>query len=418
MQHYTPIFHHSRAGGNLYGHLRWWIDVMASPTQHTLTFGAEQRPVAVGEIATVARDVPLVLACGKELRDIPVAYQTYGTLNAEKSNAILICHALTGDQYVASKNPVTEKKGWWHHMVGAGKPIDTDRFFVICSNVLGGCFGTYGPKHVDEAGALLGLDFPVVTIRDMVALQKQLIESLGIAQLFAVIGGSMGGMQALQWAVDYPEAVHCAMPMATTSRHNAQNIAYHEIGRQAIMADPDWRKGRYHEEGTFPKKGLSVARMTAHVTYLSESALQHKFGRLLQNGSELAFSFDANFQVESYLRHQGVSFIERFDPNAYLYITKAADYFDLAEEYDDNLARAFTGTDVSFCVLSFSTDWLYPTSEGREIARALSACGADVSFSEIASPHGHDAFLLEDANYMRVVRGFLDGKAQALGVLS
>lgn len=391
---------------------------MIDAREQILTFGATQRQIAVGKIATLATKRPLRLACGKELRNVPVAYQTYGTLNEDKSNAILICHALTGDQYVASGNPVTGKAGWWHHMVGSGKPIDTDRFFVICSNVLGGCFGTYGTKHTDAHGEMLGLDFPIVTIGDMVALQKRLVEAFGIDTLFAVIGGSMGGMQVLQWAVDFPDHVHCAMPMATTSRHNAQNIAYHEIGRQAIMADPEWRKGRYTQEGTFPKKGLSVARMTAHVTYLSESALQHKFGRLLQDGNELAFSFDANFQVESYLRHQGVSFIERFDPNSYLYITKAADYFDLAEPHDGSLAKAFAVVKASLCVLSFSTDWLYPTSEGREIVRALNAQGADVSFSEIESAHGHDAFLLQDENYMRVVSGFLNGKARALGIAS
>jgi homoserine O-acetyltransferase/O-succinyltransferase len=389
---------------------------MNESEQQLLTFGASRRQVAVGKIAYVGGGEPIRLSCGRELTNIPVAYQTYGTLNAEKSNAILICHALTGDQYVASGNPVTGKAGWWHFMVGAGKPIDTNRFFVICSNVLGGCLGTYGPKHTDVNGAMLGLNFPIITIRDMVEVQKRLVESFGIEKLFAVIGGSMGGMQVLEWAASYPQSLRCAMPLATASRHNAQNIAYHEIGRQAIMADPDWQRGQYHDKGTFPVKGLSVARMTAHVTYLSEDALQHKFGRLLQDGKQNAYHFGANFQVESYLRHQGVSFVERFDPNSYMYITKAADYFDLAERCDGKLSSVFTGSPVAFCVLSFSTDWIYPTSESQRIVRAITASGADVSFTEIDSPHGHDAFLLEDDGYMRVISGFLDGKARAAGV--
>jgi homoserine O-acetyltransferase/O-succinyltransferase len=390
--------------------------MMEQGEQQYLTFGASRRQVAVGKIAYVAGSDPIRLSCGKELTGIPVAYQTYGTLNAEKSNAILICHALTGDQYVASGNPVTGKAGWWHFMIGRGKPIDTDRFFVICSNVLGGCLGTYGPKHTDMHGAVLGLNFPVVTIRDMVEVQKRLVESFGIEKLFAVIGGSMGGMQVLEWAASYPDRVCCAMPLATASRHNAQNIAYHEIGRQAIMADPEWRRGHYHDEGTFPEKGLSVARMTAHVTYLSENALQHKFGRMLQDGSEPTYSFEANFQVESYLRHQGVSFVERFDPNSYIYITKAADYFDIAEKAEGRLASVFAGSPVSFCLLSFSSDWLYPTVESQRLVRAINASGADVSFTEIDSPHGHDAFLLQHDGYMRVVAGFLDGKAKLIGV--
>jgi homoserine O-acetyltransferase/O-succinyltransferase len=379
-------------------------------------FGASKRQVMIGRIADIATKTPLKLKCATELYDIPIAYQTYGTLNEQKSNAILICHALTGDQYVASGNPVTGKAGWWHFMVGAGKPIDTDRFFVVCSNVLGGCMGSFGPKNTKDDGAPYGLDFPVVTVGDMVNAQKLLIESFGIEKLFAVIGGSMGGMQVLQWASTYPTSLYCAIPLATTSKHNAQNIAYHEIGRQAIMADPQWYGGRYYDYDAFPVKGLSVARMTAHVTYLSEQALQRKFGRMLQAGESPNYSFEANFQVESYLRHQGVSFVERFDPNSYLYITKAADYFDLSEEVGGSLSRAFAGSDIAFCVMSFSTDWLYPTSESRDIVRALNATHADVSFTEIESPHGHDAFLLPDDNYMRVMSGFLDGKARGIGV--
>lgn len=406
--------------------------------QQIHSFGALKRQIMIGKITHLAVDKPLKLKCATEISNIPVAFQTYGTLNAEKTNAILICHALTGDQYVASGNPVTGKSGWWNFMVGAGKPIDTDRFFVICSNILGGCIGTFGPKHIGANGQAMGLDFPIVTIADMVELQKLLVESLGIEKLFAVIGGSMGGMQVLQWATSYPELLCCAIPLATTSKHNAQNIAYHEIGRQAVMADPEWRCGKYDAHETFPVKGLSVARMTAHVTYLSENTLQRKFGRMLKNDNSLKndastkeisardvdakdgnasnYSFDANFQVESYLRHQGVSFVERFDPNSYLYITKAADYFDLSEEVGGSLSRAFAGIKVAFLVMSFSTDWLYPTSESRDIVRALNATHADVSFTEIDSPHGHDAFLIPDENYMRVMSGFLGGKAVEIGI--
>ncbi len=385
--------------------------------QQILSFGASRRQVSVGKIAWLAHDRPITLSNGTNLHHIPVAYQTYGTLNAEKSNAILLCHALTGDQYAASGNPVTGKAGWWHFMVGRGCPIDTDKYFVICSNVLGGCTGTYGSKYEPTPGEPLGLEFPIVTIKDMVTVQKRLVEHFGIERLFAVIGGSMGGMQVLQWAVDYPRHLCCAIPLATASRHNAQNIAYHEIGRQAIMADPEWMQGQYHAHGTFPVKGLSVARMTAHVTYLSEHALQHKFGRMLQHDDDApAFSFDANFQVESYLRHQGVSFVERFDPNSYLYITKAADYFDLSESHDGNLSMAFGHTPVAFCVMSFSTDWIYPTIESQRIVRSLNALGAEVSFTEIASPHGHDAFLLPNENYMRVIDGFLNGQAARAGL--
>ncbi len=384
-------------------------------TTTMLHFGAARRAIEVGNIAHVAQDAPIKLDSGVKLRNIPVAYQTYGTLNEEKNNAILICHALTGDQYVASDNPLTERAGWWSNMVGAGKPIDTDKFFVICSNILGGCFGTYGPRH-EKDGAPIALNFPVVTIGDMVRVQERLVASFGIERLFAVIGGSLGGMQVLQWTVDFPEKVVCAIPIATTYRHNAQNIAYHEIGRQAIMTDPNWRGGNYYHEETYPENGLAVARMTAHVTYLSEVALQHKFGRKLQDGEAMNYSFDANFQVESYLRYQGSNFVQRFDPNSYLYITKAADYFDVTAAHGGSVAEAFAKAKASFCVLSFSSDWLYTTQEARMIVRALTAQGLDVSFSEIDSPHGHDGFLLEDADYMRVISGYLSGKAHALNV--
>ena len=382
----------------------------------TLYFGAAKRAIEVGDIAHVAQDAALLLDSGMELRNIPVAYQTYGRLNKDKSNAILICHALTGDQYVASNNPLTERAGWWNNMVGSRKPIDTDKFFVICSNILGGCFGTYGPR-CEEKGEPIALNFPVVTIGDMVRVQERLVASFGIEQLFAVIGGSLGGMQVLQWTLDFPDKMICAIPIATTYRHSAQNIAYHEIGRQAIMTDPNWKGGYYYKEDTYPESGLAVARMTAHVTYLSEVALQHKFGRKLQDGNTMSYSFDANFQVESYLRYQGNNFVQRFDPNSYLYITKAADYFDVTAHHNGSVSKAFSKARASFCVLSFSSDWLYTTQEARIIVRALTAQGLDVSFSEISSPHGHDGFLLDDADYMRVISGYLSGKAHASGVI-
>ncbi len=360
----------------------------------------------------------LRLDCGTNLGPFPFAYQTYGTLNADKSNAILVCHALTGDQYVAEPHPLTGKPGWWDTMVGAGKPLDTDRYFVICANVLGGCMGTVGPKEADPAtGKPYGLNFPVITIADMVRAQRMLIDHLGIEQLFAVIGGSMGAMQVLDWAARYPERVFAAVPIAGAARHSAQNIAFHEIGRQAIMADPDWHGGDYLTHNAIPRRGLAVARMTAHVTYLSEAALHRKFGRNLQDRDALTFGFDADFQVESYLRHQGITFVERFDANSYLYITRAMDYFDLTAEFG-SIAGAFDRTPVRFCVVSFSSDWLFPTAESRAVVHALNAAAANVSFVEIDSDKGHDAFLLDEPEFREVLAGFLNGCAEHRGVSS
>lgn len=368
-------------------------------------------------VARFGPDTPLLMDCGVVLDHWQIAYQTYGELNAAKSNAILVCHALTGDQYVASRNPITGKGGWWTSMIGPGKPIDTERFFVICANVIGGCTGTTGPASLNpETGKPWGLSFPVVTIRDMVRAQAALVDSLGIETLFCVAGGSMGGMQVLQWAASYPARVFSALPLATGAKHSAQNIAFHEVGRQAVMADPDWRRGRYLEEGTRPAKGLSVARMGAHITYLSEQALHRKFGRKLQDREAPTFSFDADFQVESYLRHQGLSFVERFDANSYLYVTRAMDYFDLAADHDGVLARAFTGTKTRFCVASFTSDWLFPTADSRAIVHALNAAGASVSFVELESDKGHDAFLLEEPNLFATTRGFIGAAARARGV--
>ena len=376
-----------------------------------------ETPQTQCRIAHFPADEPLPLDNGGALAEFSIAYQTYGTLNAAKTNAILVCHALTGDQYVAEKHPFTGKPGWWETIVGAGKPVDTDRYFVICSNILGGCMGSTGPASINPAtGHPYGLDFPVITIRDMVRAQARLIERLGIGDLFCVIGGSMGGMQVLEWAVSYGDKVFSAIPIATAPRHSSQNIAFHEVGRQAVMADPDWRHGRYLDEGVAPRKGLAVARMAAHITYLSSSALHEKFGRKLQDREAVTFGFDADFQVESYLRHQGSTFVDRFDANAYLYITRAMDYFDIAADHGGILANAFRGTKTRFCVVSITSDWLYPTRDSREIVRALNAVAANVSFVEIASDKGHDAFLLHEPELFDTISGFLNAAAARRGL--
>ncbi|HEX4695397.1 homoserine O-acetyltransferase MetX [Sphingomonas sp.] len=350
---------------------------------------------------------PLALDGGGSLAPVEIAYETYGSLDADRSNAILICHALTGDQHVAGDHPVTGKPGWWERMVGPVKPIDPARHFVVCANVLGSCMGSSGPASTDPmTGKPYAMAFPVITIRDMVRAHALLLDHLGIDRV-TVVGGSMGGMQALSWAATYPARVTKAVVIAATARHTAQNIAFHEVGRQAIMADPQWRGGDYYGHGAGPTAGLAVARMAAHITYLSEAGLTEKFGRRLQAREAKSFGFDADFQVESYLRHQGLSFTDRFDANAYLYITRAMDYFDLAEEHDGLLANAFKGIRTRFAVVSFDTDWLYPTAESRIIVQALNAAGAAVSFVELSSPYGHDAFLLDSPELNRVVDGFL-----------
>ncbi len=351
---------------------------------------------------------PLPLDGGGELAPVEIAYQTYGELDRDGSNAILLCHALTGDQHVASPHPVTGKPGWWERMVGPGRPIDTDRFHVICPNVIGSCMGSTGPASESPDGEPYAMRFPVITIRDMVRAHIGLLDALGIGRLHAVVGGSMGGMQALSLAANWPERTGHVLAIATTSRHSAQNIAFHELGRQAIMADPRWNQGDYYG-GHSPDSGLAVARMAAHITYLSEEALTAKFGRNLQDREVKTFGFDADFQVESYLRYQGSGFTQRFDANSYLYITRAMDYFDLAEEHGGVLANAFRDTSARFCLVSFDSDWLYPTGESRHVVHALNAAGAPVSFVELGAPHGHDSFLLDIPALDRVVRGFLDG---------
>ncbi len=361
---------------------------------------------------------PFMLDCGVALGSLTVAYRTYGALNADRSNAVLVCHALTGDQYLAEPHPTTGKPGWWSQVVGPGRPLDTDRFFVVCANVLGGCMGSTGPRSLRDGGdEQWGTAFPAVTIRDMVRAQRLLMDRLGVGRLFAVVGGSMGGMQALAWAATYPDQVFACVPIATAPFHSAQNIAFHEVGRQAIFADPDWDAGEYWRAGKIPARGLAVARMAAHITYLSEQALTRKFGRRLQDaepgGSTL---FDEMFQVESYLRHQGSTFVHRFDANSYLTITRAMDRFDLAAEHDGDLAAAFRGTRTRFCAVSFSSDWLFPTAQSRAIARALNRAGANVSFVEIASDKGHDAFLLDEPDFHRTLQGFLSGCAEHAGL--
>ncbi len=378
---------------------------------------AEQMDMPASKLMRFGPDNPLRLDEGSEIAPWQIAYETYGELNEDKTNAILVCHALTGDQYAASENPVTGKPGWWSVMVGPGCPVDTDKYFVICANVLGGCLGTTGPASTNpETNEVYGLDLPVVTIGDMVRSQAKLVEALGIDTLFAVVGGSMGGMQVLQWASAYPDKVFAAVPIATGPRHSSQNIAFHEVGRQAVMADPDWCHGQYAKYGKRPTKGLSVARMAAHITYMSDESLHSKFGRNLQDRSAITFGFDADFQIESYLRHQGMTFVDRFDANSYLYVTRAMDYFDLAAAHGGKLANAFLHTKTRFCVMSFTTDWLFPTSESRDIVRALNAAGANVSFVEIESSRGHDAFLLDEAELLKTMRGFLTGASRARGI--
>ncbi len=341
---------------------------------------------------------PLRLDCGVDFGPFTIAYQTYGKLNPERSNAILICHALTGDQYAAEPHPITGSAGWWTTMVGPGGVLDTERYFLVCANVLGGCMGTTGPKDINPAtGEPWALDFPVITIHDMVRAQKLLLEHLGIDTLFAVIGGSMGAMQVLQWASSYPESVFAAVPIAGSARHSAQNIAFHEVGRQAIIADPEWCGGRYLNAGRNPSRGLAVARMAAHITYLSEAALHRKFGRNLQDRKAVTYGFDADFQVESYLRHQGSTFVD-------------------AAEHGGSLPAAFPGKQPRFCIISFTSDWLFPTSESRALVHALNAVAANVSFVEIETDKGHDAFLLHEPELFATLRGFLTGSAEQRGL--
>lgn len=352
----------------------------------------------------------MLLECGARLGPITIAYETCGTLNSQKSNAVLILHALSGDSHVTGYySEKDEKPGWWDSMVGPGKGIDTDKYFVICSNIMGSCMGSTGPNTLNPKTAKpYGLEFPVVTIGDMVRAQKSLLNALGIEKLLSVVGGSIGGMQVLEWCVRYPEMVASAIPLATTTKHSALAIAFNEIARQAIMTDPNWNGGDYYS-GSRPETGLAVARMIGHVTYLSDQSMRLKFGRRLQDKNDFSFNFDPEFQVESYLRHQGRRFVERFDANAFLYITKAADYFDLAEQHGKgSMVEAFSKTNARFLVVSFTSDWLYPTYQSREMVRAIKKTGQDVSFCEIEAKWGHDAFLIPNPRLSNILGGFLN----------
>ncbi len=354
-------------------------------------------------------NINLKLESGDIIGSFKLAFKTYGKLNADKTNAILVCHALTGDQYVAGHNPITGREGWWSRMVGPNKPIDTNKFFVICSNVLGGCAGSTGPKELqDGSDVAYGGNFPSVTIKDMVKAQSLLIESLNIEKLFSVIGGSMGAMQALQWAIDFPDRILNIIHIAGALKHSAQNIAFHEVGRQAIMSDPIWKNGKYFENNEVPERGLSVARMIAHITYLSENAMHRKFGRKLQSRDIISFGFDADFQVESYLRYQGKSFVERFDANSYLYLTRAMDYFDHDETFRKNIEFSHNPNNhLKYLIVSFTSDWLFPTIESKMIVNQLNSLSREVSFLEIDTDKGHDSFLLEEPQLDDVIKGFL-----------
>ena len=357
------------------------------------------------------------LDSGFNLKDFQIAFKAFGNLNANKDNAILICHALTGDQYVSETNPITKKDGWWSRMVGVNKPIDTNKYYVICSNVIGGCAGTTGPKEINfQTNVPYGREFPAVTVRDMVKIQNYLIETLSIEKLFAVVGGSMGAMQALQWTIDYPQKIQNVIHIAGALKHSAQNIAFHEVGRQAIMNDPNWNKGGYNKNNIIPERGLAVARMIAHITYLSDDAMHRKFGRKLQSRDIISFGFDADFQIESYLRYQGRSFVERFDANSYLYLTRAMDYFDLEKKFSTAIEFSpIPNQHIRYLIISFTSDWLFPTSENRKIVKTLNYFTRNVSFTEIETDKGHDSFLLDEPELDSIIKGFLDNNYNKIG---
>jgi homoserine O-acetyltransferase len=351
----------------------------------------------------------LPLQGGGRLRDYHLSYETYGRLNAERSNAVLICHALNASHHVAGRYADQAKsEGWWDNMIGPGKPVDTNRFFVIGVNNLGSCFGSTGPMHTNpDTGRIYGADFPVVTVEDWVDSQARLVEALGITQLAAVMGGSLGGMQALSWSLQYPDKLRHAVVIASAPNLNAENIAFNEVARRAIVTDPDFHGGHFYEHGVVPKRGLRIARMLGHITYLSDDVMNTKFGRMLQSGDVLKYSTqDIEFQIESYLRHQGDKFSEYFDANTYLLITRALDYFDPAKAYEHNLTKALASAKAQFLLVSFTTDWRFAPARSREMVQALVANQRDVSYAEIDAPHGHDAFLLEDPRYLSLVRAY------------
>jgi homoserine O-acetyltransferase len=346
---------------------------------------------------------------GVEFSPITVAYETYGQLNEAKDNAILLIHALTGDAHAAGYHSENDKKpGWWDDMVGPNKAFNTNKYFVVSTNILGGCSGTTGPSSINpETGEPYGLSFPVFTIEDTVKVQKKLLDYLGISKLYAVAGGSMGGMQAIQFCISYPDMVQSAVLIATTSRLSPQAIAFNAVGRNSIISDPNWNNGNYYNSPNKPDRGLANARMVGHITYLCEEAMYNKFGRKLQNKNSYDFNFDIDFQVESYLQHQGQIFVDRFDANSYLYITKAEDYFDPAEKYG-SLKEAFKNSNAKYLIISFDSDWLFPSSQAKEIVNTLMQLDKDVSYCEIKSPCGHDAFLLEYETQEKIIKSFLD----------
>jgi len=350
------------------------------------------------------------LVSGSVLDSFKLAYKTFGTLNQSKTNAILICHALTGDQYVTGQNPITGRDGWWSRMVGPNKPIDTNKFFIICSNVLGGCSGSTGPKEKNSnSNKIYGGDFPTITIKDIVNAQVKLLDALEIDQLISVVGGSMGAMQALQWSIDFPNRIQSIIHIAGALKHSTQNIAFHEVGRQAIMNDTNWHNGNYAADNIIPERGLSIARMIAHITYLSEGAMHRKFGRKLQSRDIISFGFDADFQIESYLRYQGRSFVERFDANSYLYLTRAMDYFDHSDSYRKTLEFVHQSNNhIRNLIISFTSDWLFPTKENKEIVKILNNLKKNVSFLEIETDKGHDSFLLDEPDLDYAIKGFLE----------
>ena len=358
------------------------------------------------------KDDGLKLDCGKTLSSVNIRYETYGELNDAKSNAILLLHALTGDAHVAGYHEVDDKKpGWWDEMVGPGKPFDTNKYFIVCSNIIGGCQGSTGPASENpETGKPYGMDFPVITIADMVRAQHRLMQHLKIEKWLGISGGSMGGMQALRWAVDYPEAVGGVIAIATTSKLSPQSIAFDWVGRQAIMSDPKWNNGQYKDKDEVPEQGLAIARMVGHITYLSDKSMEQKFGRRLQEREDYSFDFSRNFQVESYLEYQGQRFVERFDANSYLYISRAMDYFDLSNKGKGDLTKALSDVKSTFLVISFSSDWLFPSESSREIVKALRNNNAEVSYCDIQSEYGHDAFLLESETLGELISGFLDSQ--------
>lgn len=360
----------------------------------------------------VTIDKPLLLKSGLQLDNYHLVYETYGQLNAERSNAVLICHALSGNHHVAGVYADKDKSfGWWDNMVGPGKPIDTSRFFVIGVNNLGGCHGSTGPASIDaRTGKHYGANFPIVTVEDWVETQAQLAEHLGIEQFAAVVGGSLGGMQALQWTLDYPEKVRHALVIAAAAKLSAQNIAFNDVARQAIMTDQEFYGGNYYAYNTLPRRGLRLARMLGHITYLSDDSMAAKFGRSLRNG-EIAFGFDVEFEIESYLRYQGDKFAELFDANSYLLMTKALDYFNPADAYNGDLSAAFRVAKANYLVLSFTTDWRFSPERSREIVKALLDNKINVSYAEVTSSHGHDSFLMETQYYHQLVRAYMNNIA-------